>query len=58
VYESTEAAKILELIDKHNGNQGKVAEELEHTTSFSFVSYSKYSGKIIMICMLPIYAFM
>lgn len=42
VYESPEAAKILELLDKHDGNRGKVAEELNISKTTLWRKIKKY----------------
>jgi transcriptional regulator with PAS, ATPase and Fis domain len=43
VYESPEAAMILELLDKHNGNRGKVAEELNISKTTLWRKVKKYN---------------
>jgi PAS domain S-box-containing protein len=42
VYESPEAAKILELLERHNGNRGKVAEELNISKTTLWRKLKKY----------------
>lgn len=42
VYQSPEAANILKLLEKHNGNRGKVAEELNMSKTTLWRKIKKY----------------
>jgi transcriptional regulator with PAS, ATPase and Fis domain len=42
VYENPEVSKILELLDKHNGNRGRVAEELNMSKTTLWRKIKKY----------------